>query len=217
MVTVFVGAKRKAYSLHKDLLVERCPFFEKCLKDSYKEGRENQVYLVEESPAVFDRFVTFIYHNHVDKIVTSPDNSLAVRAFVLADKFCMAKFQNALIDAIACFYETYDVSVPDLDFINGHVLSNSKIKALLIDQMAYDIIRSENNDQPDLIAKEVSGLIRRGGDLATEIFWAVRNADPERKDWPSNWCYRSSYHSHETDDTRECCRKRKDTEKSDEE
>lgn len=205
------------YSFHKDLLVERCPFFEKCLKDSYKEGRENQVYLAEESPAVFDRFATFIYHNRVDKIVTSPDNSLVVRAFVLADKFCMPRFQNALIDAMACFYETNAVSVPDLDFINGHVLSNSKIRAFLIDEMVGDIIWSEGDDQTDLVGNEVSGLMRRGGDLATEIFWAVRKADLKKKDWLSHWGNRCNYHNHETDDTRECCRKRKDTKESDEE
>lgn len=129
----------------------------------------------------------------------------------------MPTFQNALIDAIACFYKTNSVSVPDLDFINGHVLSNSKIKAFLIDQMAYDVIWSEDADKPDLVGKEVSGLIQRGGELAIKVFWAVRNADPEKKNWPSHWRNRCNYHNHETDDTRECCRKLKDTEEGDEE
>jgi BTB/POZ domain len=214
IVTVLVGPKRKVYSFHKDLLVERCPFFEKCLKDSYKEGRENQVYLAEESPAVFDRFATFIYHNRVDEIVTFPDNSLAVRAFALADKFCMPRFQNALIDAIACFHKKHTVFVPDLDFINDHVLLNSKIKAFLIDQLIYDIARSKDIDQTDLTGKEVSRIIRGGGDLATEIFWAVRNI-ARRDDWPSHWRNRCNYHNHETDDKRECYRKREDAEGSD--
>jgi hypothetical protein len=171
--------------------------------------------LAEESPAVIDRFATFIYHNRVDKIETSPDNSLLVRTFVLADKFCMPRFQNALIDAIACFHKENPVNAPDLHVINGHVPSNSKIKAFLIDQMAFDIIRSEVYYESDMVGNEVSGLIRGGGDLATEIFWAVRNADSEKKDWPSHWRNRCNYHNHKMDDARECRRKRKETEESD--
>jgi BTB/POZ domain len=192
--------------------VERCPFFEKCLKNSYKEGQENQVYLAEESPAVFDRFVAFIYHNRVDKKMTSPDNSLLVRTFVLADKFCMPGFQNALVDAIACFYKTREVSAPDLAFVNDHVPSNSKIRAFLLDKMVFDIIK---DDEDNTLVENVNEILRRGGDLATEIFWAVREADP-KEHGPSSWRNRCDYHNHQTDDKQECYRKREIAEKDSE-
>jgi hypothetical protein len=188
--------------------VERCPFFEKCLKGSYKEGRENQVYLAEESPAVFDRFVTFIYHNRVDKKMTSPDNSLLVQAFVLADKFCMPEFQNALVDAIACFHETHEVSALDLAFVNGHVPSNSKIRALLLHKMVFDIVAEQEYSSTDPLVENVNEILREGGDLATEIFWAVCKADPEREHARSSWCNRCDYHNHQMDDKQECYRKR---------
>jgi len=182
------------------MLVERCPFFEKCLKDSYKEGQENQVYLAEESPAVFDRFATFIYHNRVDKKMTSPDNSLLLRTFVLADKFCMPGFQNALVDAIACFHKTREVSASDLAFVNGHLPSNSKIRALLPDEMVFDIAEDEEQNSTGALVENVNQILREGGDLAIEIFWAVRNADPERKNMPSSWRNRCDYHNHQMDD-----------------
>lgn len=208
------------YSFHKDILVERCPFFEKCLKKSYKEGQENQVYLVEESPAVFDRFVAFIYHNRVDEKMTSPDNSLLVRTFALADKFCMPGFQNALVDAIACFYKTRVVYAPDLAFVNDDIPSNSKIRALLFDEMVFDIVEGERNPSNSLV-DNVNEILRRGGDLATEIFWAVNDADPKRKYRPSSWRNRCDYHNHRMDDMQECYQKReiaeKDSEKDDKE
>jgi hypothetical protein len=188
--------------------VERCPFFEKCLKDSYKEGQENQVCLAEESPAVFDRFATFIYHNRVDKKMTSPDNSLLVRTFVLADKFCMPGFQNALVDAIACFHKTREVSAPDLAFINDHVPSNSKIRAFLLDKLVFDIAAEEEHNPTGPLVENVNKILRRGGDLATEIFWAVREADPEGEHGPSSWRNRCDYHNHQMDDKQECYQKR---------
>jgi hypothetical protein len=195
--------------------VERCPFFEKCLKNSYKEGQENQVYLAEESLAVFDRFVAFIYHNRVDKKMTSPDNSLLVRTFVLADKFCMPGFQNALVDAIACFHKTRIVSPADLAFVNDHVPSNSKIRAFLLDEMVFDIIEEEDNPTNSLV-ENVNEILRRGGDLATEIFWAVNEADRERKYGPSSWRNRCDYHNHQMDDKQECYQKRETAEKDSE-
>ena len=202
---------------HKDLLVEKCPFFERCLKDSYKEGRESQVYLAEESPTVFDRFVTFIYHNRVDKKMTSPDNSVLVWTFVLADKFCMPEFQNALVDAIACAHETREVSALDLAFVNDHVPSNSKIRAFLLDKMAFDVVQEERNNPTEPVVENVNEILRRGGDLATEIFWAVHEADPEREHGPSSWRNRCDYHNHQMDDKQECYKKREIEEKDVEE
>jgi hypothetical protein len=151
------------YSFHKDILVERCPFFEKCLKNSYKEGQENQVYLVEESPAVFDRFVAFIYHNRVDEKMTSPDNSLLVRTFALADKFCMPGFQNALVDAIACFYKTRVVYAPDLAFVNDDIPSNSKIRANVIHQVHSSTMLTK------FCGEGVTSLLKSFGQLMTLI------------------------------------------------
>jgi hypothetical protein len=201
--------------------VEKCPFFEKCLKNSYKEGQEYQVYLADESPAIFDRFVTFVYYNRVDKKMTAPDNSLLIRTFALADKFCMPTFQNALIDAIACFHKTRPVSSADLAFINGHVPSNSKIRTFLLDQMAYDIVDGEVNNQTDPLAKDANEILGGGGDLAIELFWNIHNADSKEKYWPSSWSNRCDYHNHQMDDKRQCYQAReeeeKDLEKSDEE
>jgi hypothetical protein len=64
--------------------------------------------------------------------------------------------------------------------------------------MVCDILWGEVSDPTDPVAKEVSELIRRGGDLAIEIFWAVCNTDAETEDWP--WDRgRCHYHSHGPD------------------
>jgi len=84
--------------------------------------------------------------------------------------------------------------------------------------MVWDIVWDGAYGPTDPVGKEVSGLVREGGDRAVEIFWAVGDANLEEKDWPSSWRNRCDYHNHETDDKQECCRKReiaeKDSEKS---
>ena len=91
------------------------------------------------------------------------------------------------MDAIACFHKTRAVSAADLTFINDHVPSNSKIRAFLLDQMVYDIIEQKVFDRTGPYAENVTELMRGGGDLAIEVFWAVRNADPQKKRWASLW------------------------------
>jgi hypothetical protein len=166
------------------------------------------VSLAEESPAVFDRFVTFIYHNRVDEATTYVEISFRIRTLVLADKFCTLDFQNTLIDAIILFHNGNLVMASDLAFIDHQVPLNLKLRKFLLDEMVYDLGHEEDHDQEYYSGKDLTEFLRRGGELCAEIFWAVHHFDRDDFEWPSrrDKCY---YHTHESEKERETCEKAK--------
>jgi hypothetical protein len=67
MVTVCVGkgARKRKYSLPKDLLCYQSQFFDKALNGNFKEGAEQVVNLPEERPYTFDLVIQWIYTGKV--------------------------------------------------------------------------------------------------------------------------------------------------------
>lgn len=65
-VKVGKGKAVTSYQLHKDLLSFYSGFFAAALRDNFKEGKEGIVKLPEEKPAVFERFVGWLYTHKIN-------------------------------------------------------------------------------------------------------------------------------------------------------
>lgn len=91
---MFVGNERKLYNLHESLLCQKCPFFEKCLNGPFEESSAREVNLKEEDPNTFDQFVLWIY----DQPLTVEVSQGLARTYIMADKFLMEGFKNAVVD-----------------------------------------------------------------------------------------------------------------------
>jgi hypothetical protein len=76
------------------LSVKSCPFFEKCLRDTFHEGSTREVSLEEEHVTAFDQFVLWIYNQPLTMEHTW---ALAV-TYTLADQFLMEALKNAVVD-----------------------------------------------------------------------------------------------------------------------
>ncbi|KAL2421391.1 hypothetical protein ABEF95_007647 [Exophiala dermatitidis] len=102
IVTVFVGPKRKKFFLHRELICQRSPFMEKCLKKGrFDEGYKNELYLPEDDPKAFSIIVDWIYRTKLPSR-TEPqfDVSDLSAAYCMADKFGMEELQNSIMDTI---------------------------------------------------------------------------------------------------------------------
>ena len=204
--------------MHKDLLVQKCPFFENCLQQSFKEGQENEVYLPDESPESFNYFVTWIYSDSVDGIyrhgssetdLAFRHNSLAIRTYVLADKLCAAAFQNALMDRIFDFHESWMVSPSDLAYVNENLPPSSKLKALLLAHLGWGLkcpghTFFGNDEEEAMFGQELAKVMRDGGDLPREILLAVSHFDHQSGKLP-RLEERYWYHIHATSEEEKNC------------
>jgi hypothetical protein len=102
IVTVYVGHKRKRFFLHRELICQRSPFMEKCLKkDRFDEGYKNELYLPEDDPKAFSIIVEWIYRNKLPAR-NDPTFDLAdlSASYCMADKFAMEELQNNIMDLV---------------------------------------------------------------------------------------------------------------------
>lgn len=64
IVTIYVGPKRKSFSIHKKLLCSRSEYFDKAFNGGFKES-DGTMYLPEDDPEAFDALVVYIYQNRL--------------------------------------------------------------------------------------------------------------------------------------------------------
>jgi hypothetical protein len=62
-IKVFVGRKRKEFSIHKKLICQASKFFNDAFTGAFKEGQEGIMYMPEDDPDVFSCFVEWLYRN----------------------------------------------------------------------------------------------------------------------------------------------------------
>jgi hypothetical protein len=145
-VTIFVGDSKTEYTVHKQILIEVCPFFTKCFGLGMAESATNKVNLPEEEAEIFDHFVEWVYYKTVPTATHSTAHDL-IRAYVMADKFGMPIWQNRLMDNLMMYWRKGFVKVSEVSWILDHVLDTSPLYKYAMDQFAYDTgSREYNND-----------------------------------------------------------------------
>ncbi|KAK4937882.1 Transmembrane emp24 domain-containing protein 10 [Elasticomyces elasticus] len=170
IITVAVGKKQKLYKMHRKLLVERCPFFAKCLDAGMLEQQEHEVVLPEDSCRGFDYIAEWIYFERV-KDIDHNDVMPGIKAYILADKYCMSKLQNALVDRLAAYWSRWCVNPSHMGLVADLADKDCPLFKLMIDALAHGLVGSS------LYYKQ-PGLFGSDGEEAR-----LRHADMV-KDWP---------------------------------
>ena len=109
MVDIYIGSKRKKWTVHKDLICSKSPFFEKAFSGSFREGINSSIYLNEDHPCGFELLVHWLYRGHLPEVISgkmeSGGNPLEpsftfklVEFFIQAEKFLLP--DQAKVDAL---------------------------------------------------------------------------------------------------------------------
>ncbi len=129
IVSILVGQDKSKFSVHKDVLVKASPFFAKCLASNMREATTGVIELPEDDCATFGAFVHYMYK---DEILTSCSGydfaSLSIKSWVLAEKFCMPRWQNLLIDALAQYWEQEVVQHEEVILTTGITSDDHKLR-----------------------------------------------------------------------------------------
>jgi hypothetical protein len=137
VVTLYVGAKRKKFQVHKKLLCDRSSFQKAFSGDSnFKEATEGIMHLPEDDPATFDRIINWLYRDQLpvylekaeDRHPRSFHRSL-IDMFLFAEKHCINVLANRAMDLMQDINLKVN-TIPDLEEIR-HVYSNSHDKSKL--------------------------------------------------------------------------------------
>ena len=105
-IRVYVGPKRKRYTVHKALLTQHEYFSEKIYHSAAKTSSRSCIDLLEEDPRVFELLISWLYRKTV-KAISTDDEEIAKKEvgvyICLYFKACiwdMHELQNALMDRI---------------------------------------------------------------------------------------------------------------------
>ncbi|KAK4938665.1 hypothetical protein LTR10_020933 [Elasticomyces elasticus] len=144
IVTFIVGPEKYAYTAHKAVVINKCPFVAKCLAVGMIESTTHTINLPEDSPAAFDHFISWIYHGEVIEIEQDNTDKLltVLKAWVLADKLCMPAWQNRLIDSAMTYLTKHVIEPSIVSWGTDHLSNESLLFDLIMDQFAWDVART---------------------------------------------------------------------------
>jgi hypothetical protein len=119
MIDIYVASDNlfKQYHVHKGVVIEgtrSAPFFQACLQDGFKEGKECKIFLSDEMPIIFDIFIEWAYG--------ADTMAPLVQLWVFADKYCVEELMNDTISKIAEYIEIRHIRLEDVVYVYYNTL-----------------------------------------------------------------------------------------------
>ena len=201
MVDVFVGAERKKYHLHRDLLCERSKFFKASFIGSFKDAEAEEMALPEDNVVSFELLVGWLYGGSLISIPSEYELPAYVDLISLAQKLCLEQLQNETMDHILIFYRTSSqkVAAHTIRSIYENTSAGDRLRILTIRCASWTAVYNETF----FFAPDDKDLIKGGGEIAIDftsmlaryyihtkgIHERIKEVDPRRK--PN--CF---YHKH---------------------
>lgn len=106
VVKVLVGSEKTAYSIHKDLLMSKCPYFGAALKECWNKDK-TEITLKHAQPQQFEVVIDWLYEGRLpeywSKIDDGCPDSIIEKTpgvYKLADELLLSELQNNLIDVL---------------------------------------------------------------------------------------------------------------------
>ncbi|CZR61095.1 uncharacterized protein PAC_10991 [Phialocephala subalpina] len=127
IVRIYVGPKRKAFTIHKKPLCDRSEYFNAAFNSGFQEGSANEMHLPEDTPVDFTNLVNYIYQDRLPSFPAeeyTPDfkgsqgftRDHLYPLFLFAEKLCINDLANRVMD-----------DIQDIHLKYNRVLSNARI------------------------------------------------------------------------------------------
>ncbi|KAF7863070.1 hypothetical protein EAF04_007153 [Stromatinia cepivora] len=103
-VDIYVGPEKKLFRIHRGILCDKVPYFQKMFSSGFIEGLEGKVFFPEDSPQSFDIFYGWVYLGTLPtfKFVVeggkSGFNWNPIFLYILADKLCLVELMDQSFD-----------------------------------------------------------------------------------------------------------------------
>jgi hypothetical protein len=127
MIDIYVDSDNlfKQYHVHKGVVIEgtrSAPFFQACLQDGFKEGKECKIFLSDEIPIIFDMFIEWAYEADIKMPTEADTMAPLVQLWVFADKYCVEELMNDTISKIAEYIEIRHIRLEDVVYVYNNTL-----------------------------------------------------------------------------------------------
>ncbi|KAF7956635.1 hypothetical protein EAE96_003969 [Botrytis aclada] len=111
IVDIHVGPQKKLFQVHRGILCDKVPYFQKMFSSGFVEGLEGKAFFPEDDPTCFDSFMGWIYLGtlRVLKASTAIEkvqydlNLLSLYSF--ANKLCLPELMDLVLDTYKNTYQ----------------------------------------------------------------------------------------------------------------
>lgn len=169
IVDVFVGAKRKTFRLHEDLLCDRSDYFRATFQGEFAEAKSKELYLPDDNDAAFELFVNWLYGG--DFRMEPPGNDEQLSAYfgllALAEKILIEHLRNVATDHIRGYYRDSKarVSARDLSFVFENTTGFFMQRSMAAVAAMQTLKTGHNKGLP----ADFRELIMKGGEVAAAL------------------------------------------------
>ncbi len=158
IVTLRVGHGRKALLANKNVL-SKASFFAKCLADG-QFGLKNEMEFPEDDP---EEMVAILRYLHTGEVLKWEDGWSqhdrpyprdipdVIRAYAIADKYCVEGMCQIVLDTIDACFPTSQVSYFHLSQMKEAGLRGSNLWTFLLGRITGGLINSDNADLQTLL------------------------------------------------------------------
>jgi hypothetical protein len=157
------------YPLHRDLLCERCPYFETCLDGPFKETKDEKVSLKDASPDAFDKVLRWIYGGMVSRPQDDEDFMSWINAYILADRLRMEELKNSIVTKLCRYSSKYLTTTSGIMTLAENGLAGCKLRSFLLWQLSQDMVESGCRHMLEEVP-ELREYIAAGGDEIVHLF-----------------------------------------------
>jgi BTB/POZ domain len=104
MIDIYVGASKRHWSLHRNILSHHSPYFEAEIDDAHSKVRGGTIELLDEDPTAFELLVKWLYQGKIDDVSSLPvekkwDHADACqKLYILCNRLKMTELKNLAID-----------------------------------------------------------------------------------------------------------------------
>ena len=167
MVDIFVGAERKKYHLHRDLLCGRSEFFKASFMGSFKEAGAEEMALPEDNVVSFELLVGWLYGGSLIRISSEKELPAYTDLVILAQKLCLEQLQNETMDHIVRFYRTSSpqVTAHTIRSIYEKTSEEDPLRKLIIRCASWTVVSKKTT----VLDSDIQSLLEGGGDIAVDF------------------------------------------------
>jgi hypothetical protein len=130
------------YSLHRDLLYKRCPYFKKCFDGRFKEAKDKKAALNDESPDTFDEVLRWIYSGIVPEPQDNGDFMSLINTYILADRLCIEELKNSIVTESCHYSSKHLATINGITTLAEKGLADCKLRSFLLWQLSHDMVES---------------------------------------------------------------------------
>ena len=147
MIQLHVGSGQKVFTVHKGVLVQ-IPFFRKCLEgNDFLEGTTNVIELPEEDTIAVEQILHYAYSASTKRLEVGGSDDAGrhrvaetlMKAYVLADKWCIEDSANNFVDRLQLHYRKWRVTHHHIKWLRKNGPVDSLMRLMMLEEVAWHI------------------------------------------------------------------------------